>query len=207
VRLADPVAPAILAQEGMPLPTAPEMTEIGAAPGVGDPLAAHVGSLVHTYLEMIARSGPQDWPAQRIADLRPAMRRWLLGRGHTESDANTGAERVAAALNATLASTDGQWVLAARATAAAELALSSAEGLHIATQVVDRTFVEAGERWIVDYKTARIAGDEAALRAHAERYRPQLERYAALFRDEGLPVRLAVFYAASGRLLKYPQSH
>ena len=203
VRLANPGAPALLAQAGMPLPAGPEMAEAGAKFGVGDPLAAHVGTLVHTYLEMIARSGPADWPAQRIADLRPAMRRWLLGRGHTASDADAGVERTASALLATLASADGQWVLAPRAIAAAELALASADGARIATQVVDRTFVEAGVRWVIDYKTARIDGDAA----HAERYRPQLERYAALFRDEGLPVRMAIFYAASGRLLKYPETY
>jgi ATP-dependent exoDNAse (exonuclease V) beta subunit len=65
--------------------------------------------------------------------------------------------------------------------------------------VVDRSFVEAGERWIIDYKTARPEGD---LAAHAEAYRPQLERYAELFAGEGLPVRTAIFYAALGRLVE-----
>jgi ATP-dependent exoDNAse (exonuclease V) beta subunit len=74
-------------------------------------------------------------------------------------------------------------------------------------QVVDRTFVADGVRWIVDYKTARVDGDEAALACHAEGYRRQLERYAALFSAEGLPRRIAIFYAAYGRLVELPYSN
>ena len=60
-------------------------------------------------------------------------------------------------------------------------------------------------RWIVDYKTVGLGEshpDVAALRTHAERYRPQLERYARLFADEGRPVRLAVFYVTYGELVE-----
>ena len=46
------------------------------------------------------------------------------------------------------------------------------------------------------------AADDAALQAHAERCRSQLERYAGLFAEEGLPQRLAIFYAAHGRLVE-----
>lgn len=42
----------------------------------------------------------------------------------------------------------------------------------------------------------------AAMPAHAERHRAQLERYARLFAGEGLPQRLAIFYAAHGRLVE-----
>jgi ATP-dependent exoDNAse (exonuclease V) beta subunit len=154
------------------------------------------------HLEMIARSGAEAWPESRIRELRPAMRNWLRQQGHTESDADAGAGRCAEALLATLASEQGHWVLAARPEAAAELAVATREGARIATQGLDRTFVEAGERWIVDYKTSRVEGDAALLAAHAERYRPQLERYAALFAGEGLPLRLAILYAASGRLIE-----
>ena len=201
VRLAVPATPAILAAGGLPQRPAPE-TEEAAEPGIGDPLAAHVGTLVHAYLEMIARSGAEAWPAERIRALRPAMKGWLRQQGHTESDADAGAGRCMAALLTTLASEAGRWVLAARPEAAVELAVATREGDRIATQVVDRTFVEAGERWIVDYKTAPIEGDAAALATHAERYRPQLERYGALFAEEGRPLRLAILYAASGRLIE-----
>jgi ATP-dependent exoDNAse (exonuclease V) beta subunit len=71
------------------------------------------------------------------------------------------------------------------------------------TRVVDRSFVEDGVRWIVDYKTTDFGLEvaPASLAAHAERYRAQLEAYAALFADEALPRRLAVFYATHGKLV------
>ena len=49
--------------------------------------------------------------------------------------------------------------------------------------VIDRSFVDAaGVRWIVDYKTSSHegAGLDEFLDREQERYRPQLERYAAL---------------------------
>jgi ATP-dependent helicase/nuclease subunit A len=130
------------------------------------------------------------------------MQLWLRRRGHAPGECSSGAARAQAALQATLASDAGRWLLTPRAEAAAELALASDTGEGLVTQVVDRTFIEDGERWIVDYKSAQVEGDDALLAAHAEAYRPQLERYARLFAGEGRPLRLAIFYAASGRLVE-----
>ena len=64
------------------------------------------------------------------------------------------------------------------------------------TRVIDRSFVEDGVRWIIDWKTAALGADadaatssaalEERLAAHAERYRAQLESYAGFFAAEGL---------------------
>jgi ATP-dependent exoDNAse (exonuclease V) beta subunit len=132
------------------------------------------------------------------------MEIWLAREGRGDRVAAQGAERAMRALATTLASEAGRWVLQARADAAAELALASAEAGKASEHVVDRTFVEDGVRWIIDYKTARIEDEPAALVAHAERYRPQLERYAALFAIEGRPIRLGVFYTALGKLVELP---
>jgi ATP-dependent exoDNAse (exonuclease V) beta subunit len=173
----------------------------GATEEGGDPLDALVGTLVHAYLEMIARDGPAAWPATRIAPLRAAMEVWLAQQGRGDRDAALGAERAWQALTTTLQSDDGRWVLRARPGAASELALSRADAGGASLHIVDRSFVEDGVRWIVDFKTARVEDDSAALAAHAERYREQLLRYAALFDGEGRPVRLAILYTARGRLV------
>ncbi|TSA50684.1 MAG: DNA helicase, partial [Nitrosomonadales bacterium] len=183
-----------------------------AAPGVfGDAearppehgnLEANCGTLAHLYMEMIADEGLEGWSAQRINALHAAMQRWLMQQGHAEAEALNGARRVAAALCTTLDSEAGRWVLRARESAASELALATADGARIATHIVDRTFVEDGVRWIIDYKSARL-GDAMAgdvLEQQAERYRPQLERYAQLFGAE-LPIRKVVFFLAHGRLV------
>lgn len=165
----------------------------------GQSLDALVGTLAHRYLEMIGKDGMDAWPVERIRGLRAAMETWLTQQGCGDRDAALGAERVGAILATTLASEPGRWVLQARDGAASELALQKVSHGDTPLSVVDRTFVEAGMRWIIDYKTARPEGD---LAAHAERYREQLERYADLFVAEGLPVRCAIFYAALGRMVE-----
>jgi ATP-dependent exoDNAse (exonuclease V) beta subunit len=188
------------------LPEAAAPAAPGAASGAddtGEPLDALVGTLVHAYLEMIARDGPDAWSIERLSSLRAGMEIWLMQQGCGDRDSAQGAERAGAILQTTLASEAGRWVLQSRKEAAAELAVVkvSRGGTPIpTTSVIDRTFVEDGVRWIIDYKTATPAGD---LVAHAEHYREQLVRYADLFRDEGLPIQCAIFYAALGHLVQY----
>ncbi|MBI5107124.1 MAG: UvrD-helicase domain-containing protein [Rhodocyclales bacterium] len=168
-----------------------------------DALAADVGTLVHALLEMAAAEPGECLPTQ-VAARQPAFERWLAGRGWPLAEAQQGAARAARLLFTTLASEDGQWVLRPRADSGAEMAIAKVgAGGTAETRVVDRSFVEEGERWIVDFKTADLGldADTARLQAHAERYRSQLESYAALFAAEGLPLRLAVFYAAHGKLI------
>jgi ATP-dependent exoDNAse (exonuclease V) beta subunit len=169
-------------------------------------LDAAVGTLVHAYFEAIAETGPEAWPADRVREMAPAMRLWLSRRGFAAEPCAEGVARAAAILETTLDSVAGRWLLTPRAEAAAELALVTRGEHGTQMHVVDRCFVENGERWIVDYKTAGVAGDETAFATHAENYRAQLERYAGLFAGEGLPLRLAIFYAASGRLVELRHS-
>ncbi|MDP2810681.1 MAG: UvrD-helicase domain-containing protein [Rhodocyclaceae bacterium] len=200
VRLAEPVATDMPVR---PLPVAAHGS--AGQEAAGETLDAGVGTLVHAYLEMIARDGLEAWPATRIEKLQAAMETWLVRQGHVSEDARRGAGRAQAALETTLGSEAGRWVLKPRPVAAAELALTKVSDGGTAapsttpttTYIVDRTFVEDGVRWIVDYKTAWVEGDPAA---HVEQYRPQLERYAGLFAEEGLPIRAGIFYTALGKL-------
>ncbi len=201
VRLRQPAIPGLLRASAGFVPPLFEQPAEGEQSGTR--LDADVGTLAHRYVEIIAQHGLESWTPRRLNALQPAMQRWLTQHGHAGEDARRGAARVTAALLATLSSEAGRWVLQAREGAAAELALATAEGGRIATHVIDRTFVEHGERWIVDYKSARLGEvSEASMAQQAERYRPQLERYARLFGHEGLPVRKAVFFLAHGRMVE-----
>jgi ATP-dependent exoDNAse (exonuclease V) beta subunit len=163
-------------------------------------LEASVGTLVHRYLELIAKNGLAGWPTSKIVTLQPACQRWLRGQGHGEAEAAGGAAEVIAALATTLASGSGRWVLADHPGAAAEQAWSSAEGEVVINHVIDRVFVADGCRWIIDYKTVRLPDSDLPQRA--ESYRSQLDRYASLFADAALPVRRAVFFPLQGRLIE-----
>ncbi len=169
-----------------------------------DALAAALGTLTHVCLEQIAGQA-EAWDEARLARLQPAAERWLASRGWPQAEAANGAARVVALLRTALHSEAGRWLLRAREGAAAELALSKVgAGGTAETRVVDRSFVDAGVRWIIDYKTADLGPQAgvAELAAHAERFRAQLETYALLFADEALPQQLAIFYVAHGALVK-----
>jgi ATP-dependent exoDNAse (exonuclease V) beta subunit len=134
--------------------------------------------------------------------LQPAYRRWLRAQGHSEAEADSGAGEVVAALDTTLASETGRWLLADHPQGGAEQAWSSRDGETVAHHVIDRTFVADGCRWIIDYKTVRLPDSELPKRAAS--YRPQLERYAGLFAGDPLPLRLAIYFPLQGRLIELP---
>ncbi len=166
-------------------------------------LEADIGTLAHRYVELIAQSGLDGWDHHRIATLSPAMVRWLQQCGHQDNAARQGAARVIAALSTTMNSEAGRWVLATRPQAESELILMAADNKCIGTHIIDRTFIDNGTRWIIDYKSTDLGSNPAldTLIEEARQYRPQLERYAGLFIGEGLPVRKAVFFLAYGKLV------
>jgi len=106
--------------------------------------------------------------------------------------------RVAATIAKTLADERGRWLLGPRADAQSELRLTGAGAGGVVNIVMDRTFVDEQEvRWIVDYKTGTHEGAdvEGYLDRERERYRKQLERYAALLRSlDRRPIRLGLYF-------------
>jgi len=88
----------------------------------------------------------------------------------------------AAALAASLEDPKGRWLLGPQRESRNEYRLTALIDEERRTLVIDRTFVDSeGKRWIVDYKTSGHEGAdvEAFLEREKERYRAQLESYAA----------------------------
>jgi ATP-dependent exoDNAse (exonuclease V) beta subunit len=168
-----------------------------------------IGNLVHRDLEAIALDGLELWHEERVNQLLPHFERTFHREGHDLASSQTAARHVSAAILGALNSEHGRWILGPREAAGCEVPMSS---LHPDTpdafshHVIDRTFIEAGTRWIIDYKTLRIvdegAAPDAVLQEKAAAYKDQLERYAALFANEGLPIRTAIFFPAHGKLVE-----
>jgi ATP-dependent exoDNAse (exonuclease V) beta subunit len=167
---------------------------------------ADVGTLAHRYMEIIAQQGLAAWPVSRVSALLPAMHHWLRQQGHAESLAHTAAAKVEQLLISTLNSAEGQWVLQSREGAAVELALMKLTGDGAKKHIVDRTFIDSGTRWIIDYKTTELSASASIedMQSAAESHRKQLENYAALFADEGLPLKCAIFFMHIGKLVLLP---
>ncbi len=161
--------------------------------------ARHIGTLVHRYLQRIARDGTKLWDQQRISSLHKAFGHSLLHLGVPKSELDAAVSRVDAALSQTLADDRGSWILSARhQDARSEYALSSAHNHKLINIIVDRTFIDRyGVRWIIDYKTGAHEGRDvdAFLDREMERYRGQMERYASVFRKlEERPIRLGLYF-------------
>jgi ATP-dependent helicase/nuclease subunit A len=202
IRLPQPALPSAL-QSSAPAAVANASYQVAAEENVTT-LEASCGTLAHLYMEMFVRDGVEHWSATRVESLGDAMARWLVRQGHAQAATQQVALELVEALKTTLESESGCWVLRSRPDAAAELALSSANADgSVATHVVDRTFVEDGVCWVIDYKLVRHSGDamDTFLQQRAGEYRPQLERYAALFADQTLPVRMAIYFIAQAQLV------
>lgn len=192
-----------------------------SAHAFGSTLEIDIGILVHRYLEVIARDGLTSWHGDRIGALRPRFTQHFLTLGHETEDAATAARIVDDTLQNALLDAVSRWILDAHTDADCEVPLSSvsaSDNLPVEVDnyqrhVIDRTFIENNERWIIDYKTVRInelqphTKLEAMLQAKAESYRPQMTRYATLYAHEaeqGIRLRIAIFFPAHGKLIELP---
>ena len=90
----------------------------------------------------------------------------------------------------------GRWVLFGDGKT--ELALSGVIDGSVQSIVIDRVRIdEDGVHWIVDYKTSTHEGGDLAgfLQQESDRYRPQLEKYAAVYSNlTDAPVRTALYF-------------
>ncbi len=144
--------------------------------------ARHIGSVVHRWLQRIAEDGLQNWNAARVGGLQKAFRDELSAHGVADNELPAAATRVATALANALDDERGRWLLGPHQDRRNEYRLTAVLDGERRNLVIDRTFVDAdGRRWIVDYKTSSHEGAdiEGFLDREQQRYRTQLERYAA----------------------------
>jgi ATP-dependent helicase/nuclease subunit A len=201
IRLSKTVVPSVFTEVTTPLSNN-KQKEINS-----DTLDADIGTLVHFYLQLIADSGIDSWTGTRIATLENAMQRWFKQKAYDASTTQLAAGRVSTLLQTALQSEQGHWVLQARVDASSELVIDLYENQAASRKIVDRTFIEDGVRWVIDYKSVALAHDSAdiTLKSIATQYQEQLNGYEALFKDEGLPIQKAIFFVSIGRLFKLEQ--
>ena len=156
---------------------------------VGD-ILRHAGTVVHGVLQRIARDG----------NYRPTpgvIRVALAQLGVPADEVKRTAERVESAIDRTLQSKRGQWILSPHREARCELTVAATVDGQVLSGRIDRTFVDQdGVRWVIDFKTSWHEGGKLAafLDEQQRRYRGQMERYGNLFRGQGTPVRLGLYF-------------
>lgn len=169
--------------------------------------ARYIGTVLHRALQSITLNGLDAWPKQRISRQQVFWVQQLRQLGMTDAQASEGAARIAEAVGNALADPTGRWLLDnSHLDSHCELSLTAASAGY-RESIIDRTFIDEGLRWIVDYKTShalqhRESGQSSsAVLALAEKeYGPQLRRYADLMskldseRGRQVPVKTALYF-------------
>ncbi len=157
--------------------------------------ARRVGTLVHAELRTFH---PARTDERAIRAREPLFVRWLANYGVPPERLPQAATRVVEALLAVHADARGRWILASGyRDDLREHALSGTLNGEIIRAIFDRSFVDAGIRWVIDYKTSQHLGGAAQefLDREVARYQPQLQRYARLAQKLGPePVRLGLYF-------------
>ena len=195
-----PVIPESAAAQHLPLANRslepPEFSWVGET-------SRHIGTVVHKALELFAANEAlpsREAIAARAEHLRTQLRR----HGVPDRDLDRALRTVQEALVRTLDDERGRWIFSpAHQQAKSELALTGIAEGRLLNVIIDRTFVdETGTRWVIDFKTSRHEGSDldAFLEEERTRYRPQLERNAALARAlGGEPVKAALYFPLLSR--------
>jgi ATP-dependent exoDNAse (exonuclease V) beta subunit len=204
-----------------PLPTATSTST--SMPAIAGPqrLDRSVGVTVHEALRTLAQ-GPLPENAQHY--LESAESNWssrLLELGLDGADHDAALARLRQQLLTTLADPDARWLLSANREAASEAPFTGVIDGTLTNIVVDRTFLDnAGDRWIIDFKSSQpLTGQDldefvaAQVRNHAAQLRRYRRVLSALDR-EAPPgprqrrrphIRAALYFTALGRLVELEQ--
>ena len=160
--------------------------------------ARHFGTVLHRSLKQIANEGLAAWPEHRRLKLPLTWRAQLKELGVLASKHELA--KLSNAIMLTVTDSNGQWILAPHSKACCEQSLSySREGVDsFGTSVIDRTFIDRGIRWVIDYKFTRPNEQETSAQFEQRQinyYKGQLNHYARLYREIGPePVRCALYF-------------
>ena len=160
--------------------------------------ARHLGTALHRTLKQIASDGINYWPLKRRNTLESG---WLatlkqLGILATNKELKQLRQSVETMLN----DTRGQWILDAHEDGHCEQALSYFDDISqsVKTAIIDRTFIDNQQRWIIDYKYSAAADNESEksfIARQIDAYKPQLNHYAELYQKlESRKVRCALYF-------------
>jgi len=156
------------------------------------------GNLVHRLLQLIGEQGFDHWSSGGGMSRRMTWcYQQLASEGVKGDKADKIVNQTARAIKNCLSSEKGRWILQAHEEADCEYALTAILDGQVRSMMLDRSFVEAGERWIIDYKTSTHGGGdlEGFLQNESERYSGQLQRYrTAVALTEERPIRIALYF-------------
>ena len=167
--------------------------------------ARMAGTLVHRWLQMAADKRVQ-LDLNDLGWARETTARWLSAKGVSGDASAKISLRVESALQGILGDSKGCWLLEGEGEA--ELALTGVHDDEITSIIIDRVRIDSNDtHWIVDYKTSTHEGGNlsAFLQAEVDRYTPQLQKYAHMYREySSAKVACALYFPLLQEFVEVP---
>jgi len=158
-----------------------------------------MGDIIHHCLLMLADKtldGANDGQLSSLAST------WRQVLEPLTEDPDAAIAEINRQLRSCIANEKFQWLISdSHQQVASEISLSDYGSGFRKESIIDRTFVDENDvRWIIDYKSSQLptaAKEDVFRQEQAEKYTPQLARYAALYRAmENREIRTALFFTA-----------
>jgi ATP-dependent helicase/nuclease subunit A len=159
-----------------------------------------LGNVLHRYLQSLSVDKLAHGSKHAVENLRPKIKSALLGEGLPLDMAEEATSSGLQALTNVLEDDRGKWILAHHEDAHSEYPLTFFQDNKYVRNVIDRTFVDNGVRWIIDYKSGIHKGKgkdlDIFLDNEVQRYRHQLNRYEMVLRKFGekRPIKKALYF-------------
>lgn len=166
-------------------------------------LARHTGTLIHRALQNLIGMRQDFMCESWIATQEPFWNIQLAQLGWKAEEISLAKQKIIRAIKNTLEDSHGRWLLDASHTeSASELAITYAQGnqpdIKLRENIVDRTFVEDGIRWIIDHKSSEPSADQTIsdfIIQETNAYRDQLIRYKNCFAALGeQTIKLGLYF-------------
>ncbi len=166
-------------------------------------LARHTGTVIHRALQNLIGTANSIDVAKWQAAQTPFWRLQLKQHGWNQDETAQAIQKITRAISNTVNDKHGQWLLDnSHAQSACELAITHKQGNHIDLKlrenIIDRTFISEGTRWIIDYKSSEPSTGQTLtdfITQESAAYKAQLARYKACFAALGeTDIKTALYF-------------
>lgn len=162
----------------------------------------YAGTIIHRCLQQIAQDGLSQWTKDKIHSQIPYWQQTLLNLGVNSAHLENHLTTIIAAIHHCLAAPRAQWLFASNVLEQkSEWALTVLINQLPQHIVIDRSFVDAEIRWIIDYKTSPKPETEIEIFLDQQQiqYQEKMHLYATAVRAlDSRPIRLGLYYPLWG---------
>ncbi|HBI22482.1 MAG TPA: ATP-dependent DNA helicase [Legionella sp.] len=148
-----------------------------------------IGVVAHELLQWICTHHPET-----LDEIPWALARHpLISMGLNVTDVDIALQQIKQNITALFNDPKGVWLMKRHEQERNEYELLTHEHGEVVTRIIDRTFIENGVRWIIDFKTGR---SDTKTQTH---HREQVNEYAMLLASRSpAPIRCGLYYLNSG---------